>query len=109
MDGNPPVSIIIPSDLVQKFTEVSSRNLCSRDGKHVETLAFAIGSEENNHLTVRHLIFPRQTSLPASVEDKGKNDCLFVGSTSAMYRESTKFLRQVQNVQASKYLPWVGP
>ena len=72
MDGNPPVSIIIPSDLVQKFTKVSSRNLCSRDGKHVETLAFGIGSEENNRLTVRHLIFPRQTSLPASVENKGK-------------------------------------
>ena len=76
MDDNPvpSFSIIIPSDLVKKFTEVSSRNLCPKDGKLVETLGFAIGREEieNNGLIISELIIPRQTSLPASVEDKGK-------------------------------------
>ena len=74
MDGNPSLSVIIPSDLIRKFTDISSRNLSSRDGKLVETLAFAIGSIDIDlkRLIVSHLIIPRQTSLPASVEDKGK-------------------------------------
>ena len=62
----------LPSSLISEFVEVSGSNFSSEDGKHVETLTFLLGYEENGIKIGTHLIFPKQLGLPGEVRDEGK-------------------------------------
>ena len=62
----------LPSKLLDEFLHISGSNISSEDGKHVETLTFLLGYEENGHKIGTHLIFPKQHGLPYKVSDEGK-------------------------------------
>jgi hypothetical protein len=61
---------IIPSHLLRVFREVSANNQ-SKDGRHVETLAFLFGHKSDQNYIGTHLIFPEQESTCSQVDDKG--------------------------------------
>ena len=62
----------VPSSLIKDFLKVSATNISSEDGKHLETLTFLLGFEENGIKYGTHLIFPRQQGQPDHVIDEGK-------------------------------------
>ena len=66
----------IPEDWLHKF-EAVSRNNCSADGGHVETLAYLFGHESDGNLIGTHLVFPEQFGTCSKLDDKG--NCLFLG------------------------------
>ena len=61
---------LIPSDLLRKFELISSGN-CSANGRHIETLAYLFGYENDGNLFGTHLIFPEQEGTCSKVDDKG--------------------------------------
>ena len=63
----------VPSSLLKEFLKVSATNISSEDGKHLETLTFLLGFEENGIKYGTHLIFPRQQGQPDYVIDEGKH------------------------------------
>ena len=63
---------IIPQDLLKKFQAVSAYNF-SVNGRHVETLAYLFGHEEDGNLIGTHLVFPQQDGTCSRVDDKGNN------------------------------------
>ena len=65
--------LVIPDNLIPKFLDIASKNNSPEDGKHVETLAFLIGFEENSTFFGTDLYFPKQKGLPCQVHDKGKS------------------------------------
>ena len=64
----------IPAILIEEFLKVSSNNISSKDNLHVETLAFLIGTSNEETATATHLIFPRQNGGASHVNDEGKYD-----------------------------------
>ena len=52
---------IIPQDLLKKFQAVSAYNF-SVNGRHVETLAYLFGHEEDGNLVGTHLVFPQHAA-----------------------------------------------
>ena len=56
--------------MLRVFREVSARNR-SKDGRHVETLAFLFGHKSDQSYIATHLIFPEQESTCSRVDDKG--------------------------------------
>ena len=65
--------LVIPDNLIPKFLDIASKNNSPEDGKHVETLAFLIGFEENSTFFGTDLYFPEQKGLPCQVHDEGKS------------------------------------
>ena len=61
----------IPTDLIQKFTEISKTNLSASDGGHIETLGFVVGFSENQTRIGTHLVFPDQSGTSSLVDDEG--------------------------------------
>ncbi len=66
---------IIPEQLLREFLKVSSNNRSPQDGRHVETLAYLIGYQDNGNLIGTDLVFPKQSATSSYVEDRGKYCC----------------------------------
>ena len=61
---------LIPGDLLRKFESIASGNY-SANGRHIETLAYLFGYENDGNLFGTHLIFPEQEGTCSKVDDKG--------------------------------------
>ena len=59
-----------PDHLLQYFGLECLKNF-DLNQKHVETLAIAIGRQDEDNIFVEELIFPKQIGTDADVEDKG--------------------------------------
>ena len=62
----------IPSDVIEKFSQVACHNRCSRTGNHIETLAYLVGHRNDNTLIATDLVFPTQVGTTTKVDDEGK-------------------------------------
>ena len=67
-----------PQHLLSYFGFECLKSLDSRQ-KHVETLALAIGRQDEDNIFVEELIFPEQIGTDSDVEDKGKFKLLKYG------------------------------
>ena len=63
---------LIPQEVFNIFESVSARNK-SKDGRHIETLAYLVGHKSNGDFIGTHLVFPEQEGRCDSVDDKGKS------------------------------------
>ena len=63
---------IIGSNLISQFVRIASSNFSTKDGCHIETLAFLIGYCDIDNYIATDLIFPNQHGEPHKVEDLGK-------------------------------------
>ena len=63
----------IPESLFHDFQEVSGRNFASSDTKHIETLAYIIGEDEESgtNIIANGLLYPDQDGYPYQVTSKG--------------------------------------
>ena len=61
----------IPTKFIDSFLEVATKNKSELDGRHVESLAFLIGTKDGNLITGTDLIFPKQRGNSALVTDEG--------------------------------------
>ena len=62
----------ISEKVLNKFVNISSRNISQEDSLHIETLAFLLGHGTSTELTATELIFPDQEGFAFKVNDKGK-------------------------------------
>ena len=62
---------IIPQKLLDYFVNDALKN--KADKKLLETLAFGVGQLKDDHIVIKEIIFPTQTSTDVSVEDAGMN------------------------------------
>ena len=62
----------IPSDVLEQFLAIGSKNYSSEDANLVETLAFLVGYKKGDDFHATHFIFPEQHGEAFKVEDKGK-------------------------------------
>ena len=64
----------IPAKFIDSFLKVAAKNKSELDGRHVESMAFLIGTKDGNLITATDLIFPKQKGNSALVTDEGKID-----------------------------------
>jgi len=62
---------IISSSLISEFVKISGKNV-DGNGQHIETLAFLLGSYENDNYIATTLVFPEQNGESHKVEDQGR-------------------------------------
>ena len=65
----------IPSDVIEKFLTIGTKNVSFEDSNLVETLAFLVGYKKGTDYYATHIIFPEQHGEAFKVEDKGKIYC----------------------------------
>ena len=63
---------VIPDNIISKFLAIASKSVSQNDGKHIETLAFLIGREDNGTFFGTDLYFPQQNGTSCQVHDNGK-------------------------------------
>ena len=66
----------IPQKVIDSFISVASRNFSREDGQHIETLAFLVGTKQDNILTVTDIVYPMQNGGPMKVEDEGSYEII---------------------------------
>ena len=62
---------IIPHEVITSFLEHSVNNVSTRNGCHIETLAFLIGRKDEDIIAATHIIFPKQHGTSTYVDDMG--------------------------------------
>ena len=80
---------IIPDNIVSKFLAIASKNVSPVDKKHIETLAFLIGHEENGTFIGKDLYFPQQHGTSCQVHDDGKFCSLYNSKAFQKYIQTS--------------------
>ena len=63
----------IPKKALEKFIKVAKSNKSNDDGRHIETLAYLLGYEDQNgEIIATEMVFPNQNGTSILVIDEGK-------------------------------------
>ena len=70
----PTMLFKIPKELFEDFEEVSGRNFCPSDGRHIETFAYILGeaAQPSSGISATGLLYPDQDGFPGHVNSKGR-------------------------------------
>ena len=63
----------IPEKALERFIEVAQKNKSQDDDRHIETLAYLLGYEDdqNGAIIATEIVFPNQSGTSVSVTDEG--------------------------------------
>ena len=64
----------IPEELFADFENVSGRNFCPSDNRHIETFAYILGeaARSSNGISAIGLLYPDQDGFSGHVKSRGK-------------------------------------